>query len=70
MLTSVYNIPNVVLCFFSGPIVEYMGLRTSAVVFSLLLFIGHMVFALAPLVHSFIMAVAGRLILGYLLHRH
>jgi len=65
MLTSVYNIPNVVLCFFSGPIVEYIGIRTSAIIFSIMLLVGHMVFVLAPLAHSFIMAVAGRLILGY-----
>ncbi len=64
MLFSVYNIPNVVLCFFSGPIVEYFGLRSSGIIFTLLLLLGHSLFTVAPLMNSYFIAVTGRLIQG------
>ena len=64
LLTSVYTIPNVVLSLFSGPIVEYFGLRPSAIIFSLLLLLGHILFTVAPLMNSYLIAVTGRLIEG------
>ena len=65
LLSSVYNIPNIVLCFFSGHIIEYLGLRPATILFSFLLLLGHILFTVSPVLDSFTVAVCGRMILGY-----
>jgi MFS family permease len=65
LLLSVYTLPNIVLCFLAGPIVDRFGHREANLTILVLLFLGHGVFTLSPIFGSFKMAVLGRLLVGY-----
>jgi MFS family permease len=68
VLYSVYSWPNVVLAFFGGMIGDRFGLRISAFVFSLFVFLGTVVVAVGPQFvggyKGWIVMVVGRVLLG------
>lgn len=68
VLYSVYSWPNVILAFFGGMIGDRFGLRLSAFVFSLFVFLGTVVVAVGPQFvggyNGWIVMVVGRVLLG------
>eukprot|EP00808_Paulinella_micropora_P012955 g10171.t1 len=70
-LFTVYSLPNVVLVFFSGLLVDRLGMGVCGVLFSLSILVGAMVCALVPGAGTswpasfvFLMLLAGRLLIG------
>lgn len=65
LLYTVYSLPNTVLPFFSGIIIDrFLGVRRSALLFSLLIFVGDAIFFFGIASKTFWLAVLGRLVFG------
>ena len=68
LLYSLYSWPNVVLSVFGGFLLDRVfGIRLGTIIFSVLVCVGQLVFALGGFVDSFIVMAAGRFIFGYVL---
>ncbi|CDW89264.1 major facilitator superfamily protein [Stylonychia lemnae] len=65
LLTSIYGIPNVILCFISGNIIHKIGLRASNFYVVLMIFIGHLVVIISCFYSSYYLCLLGRLIVGF-----
>ena len=66
LLYSLYSWPNVVLSVFGGFLLDRVfGVRLGAIIFSILVCAGQLVFALGAYFNSFITMLAGRFIFGY-----
>lgn len=64
LLYSVYSIPNILLPFLGGHLVDTVGMRACIVVYSLLVLTGQIITALGITVHSMAIMLLGRLIFG------
>jgi MFS family permease len=64
LLYTVYSVPNVVLPFFGGYLVDTIGARKMIIVFAILLTLGQAVFALGCTTKSFTAMLIGRVIFG------
>lgn len=64
MLFSVYNVPNTVMVFVGGMLVDKLGLRKSIFMYSVLVSIGAIVFCIGPYFKNFWVLLAGRFIFG------
>lgn len=64
MFFSVYGLPNLLLCFFSGNIFHKLGLRLSNILFFGLQTLGHALFIYSLSTHSYALALVGRLLVG------
>ena len=70
LLYSLYSWPNVVLSVFGGFLLDRVfGVRWGAIIFSIFVCAGQLVFALGAFFNSFITMVAGRFIFGYVYMR-
>ncbi|TMW56666.1 hypothetical protein Poli38472_006676 [Pythium oligandrum] len=65
LLYTVYSVPNVVLPFFGGMLVDRFGARVMLVVFSLAVLIGQIVFAAGSTLLSFHTMLVGRVLFGF-----
>ena len=64
---SWYSWPNVVLCFLGGYLIDRVfGIRLGAIVFSVLVLIGQIIFASGALFNSIWLMDVGRFVFGYL----
>lgn len=62
---SLYSWPNVILCFFGGFLIDRVfGVRLGAIIFSILVTIGQVLFALGSLIDSFTLMCAARFVFG------
>lgn len=60
-----YSWPNVILCFFGGFLIDRVfGIRLGAVIFSFIILLGQLVFALGATVNKFWLMEVGRFIFG------
>eukprot|EP00347_Sterkiella_histriomuscorum_P013366 403364988 len=64
LLTSIYGIPNVILCFISGNVIHLIGLRASNFIFFFMILIGQIIVSISPIYTSYSIALIGRLIVG------
>lgn len=64
-LFTIYSAPNVVLVFIGGILIDRYGVRITSLVFNLFMFIGLVIFALAPVDHPLPFMLLGRLLLGF-----
>ncbi|KAM3575962.1 hypothetical protein VYU27_002147 [Nannochloropsis oceanica] len=64
LLYSVYSIPNILLPFLGGHLVDTVGMRACIVVFSLLVLTGQVITALGVTIQSMTIMLVGRLIFG------
>ena len=64
LLYSVYSVPNIILPFFGGSIVDHVGAHYSALLFALLSFIGQLIFALGTSIQNWNVMFWGRFIYG------
>ncbi|TNV79295.1 hypothetical protein FGO68_gene12837 [Halteria grandinella] len=64
LVYSIYTIPNIIICLIAGPYIDRLGLRTSGLIFTLGLLIGHVIFMVSPIVGSYGVALAGRMLIG------
>lgn len=51
-LFTIYSLPNVILVFFSGQLIDYYGLRRASFLFNILILSGMIVAALTPILKS------------------
>ncbi|KAK7483182.1 hypothetical protein BaRGS_00025586 [Batillaria attramentaria] len=62
---SLYSWPNVILCFFGGFLIDRMfGVRLGAIIFSIFVTIGQVMFSLGSLFNSFTLMCAARFVFG------
>ena len=62
---SWYSWPNVVLCFFGGYLIDRVfGIRLGAIIFSILVLIGQIIFAVGTLYKSIPLMDVGRFVFG------
>ncbi|XP_035233242.1 major facilitator superfamily domain-containing protein 1-like [Stegodyphus dumicola] len=60
-----YSWPNVILCFFGGFLIDRIfGIRLGAIIFSLIILVGQLVFALGAMIDKFWLMELGRFIFG------
>ncbi|XP_044523636.1 major facilitator superfamily domain-containing protein 1 [Gracilinanus agilis] len=65
LLYSWYSWPNVILCFFGGFLIDRVfGIRWGSIIFSFIICIGQVVFALGALLNAFWLMQLGRFIFG------
>ncbi|XP_068939575.1 lysosomal dipeptide transporter MFSD1 isoform X2 [Petaurus breviceps papuanus] len=65
LLYSWYSWPNVILCFFGGFLIDRVfGIRRGSILFSFIVCIGQVVFALGAIVNAFWLMQLGRFIFG------
>lgn len=64
LLYSVYALPNTILPFFGGFLVDKMGVRLGIFIFSLLLTIGQLVILLGAVTTEFSLLLVGRILFG------
>jgi MFS family permease len=64
LLYSVYSIPNIILPFFGGAIVDHLGADRSAVIFSILTLLGQIIFAAGTSIRSWKVMLLGRTVYG------
>ena len=63
-LISIYTLPNLMLCFFSGHIIEKLGLRASNMVTLVSMLLGQTVFVASLITQSFPLGLLGRILVG------
>jgi MFS family permease len=63
-LYSIYSLPNVILPLFGGYLIDYVGIRVSILLFSVLLAAGQAIFAFGCDLGSFYIALLGRFVFG------
>jgi len=64
LLYSVYSLPNIILPFFGGYLVDRIGVRAAINIFGFILIIGQAIFAYGAYMSSFGIMVAGRFVFG------
>ncbi|XP_074154185.1 lysosomal dipeptide transporter MFSD1 isoform X2 [Sminthopsis crassicaudata] len=65
LLYSWYSWPNVVLCFFGGFLIDRVfGIRWGSIIFSFIVCIGQVIFAMGALVNAFWLMQLGRFVFG------
>jgi MFS family permease len=65
LLYSLYSWPNVILSLIGGVLVDrVLGVRIGTVVFSLLITVGQVIFALGGIVDNFNLMLVGRFVFG------
>jgi len=64
LLYSVYGLPNIILPFFGGMIIDILGVRLGISVFSFLLVIGQFLVTLGAAYNTFAVMVLGRVVFG------
>ena len=65
LLYSVYSIPNIILPFFGGTIVDKLGAHYSAFIFASLTFIGQLIFAIGVQYKNWTLMFVGRTFYGF-----
>ncbi|KAJ0411052.1 hypothetical protein ATCC90586_003654 [Pythium insidiosum] len=65
MLYTVYSVPNILLPFFGGVLVDRYGARVMLVVFSVAILVGQVVFASGCSLASFNLMLVGRVLFGF-----
>jgi len=65
LLYSVYSIPNIILPFFGGTIVDKFGAHNSALIFASLTLLGQLLFAIGAQIQSWNMMLIGRTFYGF-----
>mmetsp|Transcript_20330 Transcript_20330/g.30528 ORF Transcript_20330/g.30528 Transcript_20330/m.30528 type:complete len:594 (+) Transcript_20330:76-1857(+) len=65
LLYSVYSVPNIILPFFSGTVIDSLGAHYSALIFVSLLFIGQSIFASGVQTKNYNIMLLGRLFYGF-----
>jgi MFS family permease len=64
LLYSVYSFPNIVLPFFGGYLVDFIGVRIGICIFSGLVCLGQAIFAFSADIGSYPVALVGRIVFG------
>jgi len=64
LLYTVYSLPNIILPFFGGVLIDRMGVRISLSLFSLFLILGQLVSTFGAAKDDFILILIGRIIFG------
>jgi MFS family permease len=64
LLYSVYSFPNIILPFFGGYLVDFIGVRFGIILFSTLICLGQAVFAFSASIKNYPLALVGRIIFG------
>ena len=64
LFTSIYGLPNLVLCFLAGNIIHRIGIHVSNTLFFCIVFVGQVVFNLSLIIDSYTIALLGRLLIG------
>jgi len=64
MLYSVYSLPNIILPFFGGMLIDRMGVRFSIFVFSSILILGQLVVVISAYKFEYYSMLVGRCIFG------
>jgi len=64
LLFSVYSIPNIILPFFGGTIVDHLGAHTSTLLFASLTLVGQIIFAIGTSRKSWNLMLFGRTVYG------
>jgi len=64
ILYSVYSIPNTIMVFVGGLLVDKLGLRKSVFLFSLLTALGALLFCVGPYFNNYWIMIAGRFLFG------
>ena len=64
LLYTVYSIPNIILPFFGGYIVDYFGAPLTLIIFSVFILAGQIVFAFGASVESWAIMLLGRVVFG------
>lgn len=64
LLYSVYSVPNIILPFFGGSIVDQFGAHYSALLFATLSFLGQLIFAIGTSMQNWTVMFLGRFIYG------
>ena len=64
LLYSVYSMPNLVIPFFGGMLIDRFGVRYSIVVFLIVLLAGQSIFTAGGYIHKYYVMIIGRIIFG------
>jgi predicted MFS family arabinose efflux permease len=64
LLFSVYSLPNIILALLTGVLLDKIGIRRSAVLYTGAIFTGGVLFTYGTHTNSFQVALIGRLIMG------
>lgn len=65
MLYSVYSFPNIILPFFGGYLVDFIGVRMGICIFSGLVCAGQAIFAFSADIRNYPLALVGRIVFGF-----
>jgi len=64
LLYSVYSIPNILLPFFAGYLLDSIGIKAGILIFNFLIILGHSMFTMGTYDKTYWMLIAGRALFG------
>eukprot|EP01016_Furgasonia_blochmanni_P012900 TRINITY_DN16492_c0_g1_i1.p1 TRINITY_DN16492_c0_g1~~TRINITY_DN16492_c0_g1_i1.p1 ORF type:complete len:199 (-),score=18.60 TRINITY_DN16492_c0_g1_i1:59-655(-) len=64
LLYSVYSLPNIILPIFGGYAIDWLGVRTSLIIYTALIVAGAVLITVGGYLHSFAFLLSGRVLFG------